>query len=76
MKEYAELCQALAATFSEAIKIRLVQDNLNTHNRSTFYKHLPVAQAFALAERFELCYTPKAASSLNMIEIELSALTR
>ena len=37
---------------------------------------LPAAEAFALAERFEFYYTPKAASWLNMIEIEFSALSR
>jgi len=29
-REYALFCQALAAAYPEAIKIRLVQDNLNT----------------------------------------------
>src|SRR5581483_4255601 len=40
------------------------------------YEHLPAAEAFALAERFEFHYTPKSASWLNMIEIEFSALSR
>ncbi len=75
-KEYTEFCQALAAIYPEAKKIRLVQDNLNTHNASSFYEHLPAAEAFALAERFEFHYTPKSASWLNMIEIEFSALSR
>jgi hypothetical protein len=26
-----------------------VQDNLNTHNASSFYENLPAAEAFALA---------------------------
>jgi hypothetical protein len=75
-KEYTEFCQALAARYPEAKKIRLVQDNLNTHNASSFYEHLPAEQAFALAERFEFNYKPKSASWLNMIEIEFSALSR
>jgi len=54
----------------------LVQDNLNTHNTSSFYENLPADEAFALAERFEFYYTPKSASWLNMIEIEFSALAR
>lgn len=58
------------------MKIRLVQDNLNTHNASSFYEHLSAAEAFALAQRFEFYYTPKSASWLNMIEIEFSALAR
>ena len=75
-KEYALFCQALAREFPEAIKIRLVQDNLNTHDVSAFYENLPADEAQALAERFEFYFTPKSASWLNMIEIEFSALTR
>jgi hypothetical protein len=75
-KEYMLFCQALAAEFPEAIKIRLVQDNLNTHDVSAFYENLPADEAQALANRFEFHFTPKSASWLNMIEIEFSALTR
>jgi hypothetical protein len=75
-REYSLFCQALAAMYPNAIKIRLVQDNLNTHNASAFYEHLPAEEAFALAQRFEFIYTPKSASWLNMIECEFSVLTR
>jgi hypothetical protein len=75
-REYTLCCQALAQQYPEAVKIRLVQDNLNTHNASSFYEHLPPQEAFALAQRFEFYYTPKSASWLNMIEIEFSALAR
>jgi hypothetical protein len=75
-KEYTHVCQAMAAAWPTATKIRLVQDNLNTHTTSAFYGHLPAAAAFALAQRFEFSYTPKAASWLNMIELEFSALVR
>lgn len=75
-REYTWFCQALVAQYSDARKIRLVQDNLNTHNASSFYENLPAAEAFALAQRFEFYYTPKSASWLNMIEIEFSALAR
>jgi hypothetical protein len=75
-KEYTQFCQALAQAYPEAEKIRLVQDNLNTHNASAFYEHLPAAEAFALAQRLEFYYTPKSGSWLNMIEIEFSALAR
>jgi len=74
--EYTQFCQELAARYPDAIKIRLVQDNLNTHNASAFYEHLPAEQAFALAERFEFNYTPKSASWLNMIECEFSVVAR
>lgn len=75
-KEYALFCQAVAARWPEAQRIRLVQDNLNTHNASAFYENLPADEAFALAQRFEFVYTPKSASWLNMIEIEFSAIAR
>jgi hypothetical protein len=75
-KEYTLFCQALAAQFPVAIKIRLVQDNLNTHDTSAFYENLPADEARALAERFEFYFTPKSASWLNMIELEFSALSR
>jgi len=75
-KEYTLFCQALAAAWPKAKKIRLVQDNLNTHNASSFYENLPAEEAFALAQRFEFYYTPKSASWLNMIEIEFSAVAR
>lgn len=75
-REYTLLCLELAARYPQAIKIRLVQDNLNTHNASSFYAHLPADEAFALAQRFEFIYTPKTASWLNMIECEFAVLSR
>ena len=75
-KEYTLFCQALAAQFPNAIKIRLVQDNLNTHDVSAFYENLPADEARALVDRFEFYFTPKSASWLNMIEIEFSVIAR
>lgn len=75
-KEYALFMKELASLYSNATKIRVVQDNLNTHNCSSFYENLPADQAFALAQKFEFYYTPKSASWLNMIEIEFSALAK
>ncbi len=75
-KEYTLFMQALAQQYPQARKIRVVQDNLNTHDASAFYENLPAPEARALAQRFEFTYTPKAASWLNMIEIEFSAIAR
>jgi len=75
-KEFALFCQAVANTFPDATRIRLILDNLSTHDISAFYEHLPADQAFALAQRFDFVFTPKSASWLNMIEIEFSALAR
>ncbi len=75
-REYALFLKELAAQYPGAEKIRLVQDNLNTHNRSSVYETFPAEEAFALSQRFEFYYTPKKASWLNMIEIEFSAIAR
>ena len=75
-KDYAGFMKALAASYPAAEKIVLIQDNLNTHNPSSFYEAFPAAEAFAMSQRFEMVYTPKKASWLNMAEIELSALSK
>lgn len=75
-KDYAEFMKNLAAQYPDAEKIILVQDNLNTHNASSFYEVFEAPEAFALSQRFEMIYTPKKASWLNMAEIELSALSK
>ena len=75
-KDYAEFMKQVAAHYSDAEKIILVQDNLNTHNPSSFYEVWDAPEAFALSQRFEMVYTPKKASWLNMAEIELSALSK
>jgi hypothetical protein len=72
--DYCRFMQHLAAHYPQAEKIVLVQDNLNTHTDAVFYQPLPPARA--LAARFELHYTPKNASWLNMVERELSAIAR
>jgi len=74
--DYCRFQQRVAALFPHADKIVLVQDNLNTHSAGAFYEHLPPAEAFALAQRFEFHYTPKKGSWLNIAELELSALSR
>lgn len=75
-REYALFLKELAAQYPKATKIRLVQDNLNTHDLSSLYETFAAEEAFRLAQRFEFYYTPKSASWLNMIEIEFSAISR
>lgn len=74
--DYCRFMQRVSASFPRAEKIVLVQDNLNTHNAGSFYEHLAPEAAFDLAHRFEMHYTPKKGSWLNMAELELSALSR
>lgn len=74
--DYAHFMQTLLTCYyPEAKSIRLVQDNLNTHTPGSFYEVLPPAQAFAVAQKFALHYTPQKGSWLNMAEIEFAALS-
>jgi hypothetical protein len=57
-------------------RVRLVQDNLNTQTPGSFSHVWSPAKAFTFAQRFELHYTPKKGSWLNMAEIEFAALTK
>ena len=62
--------------YAEAEKIILVMDNLNTHHKSSLYEAFEPVEAKRIADRFEIRYTPKHGSWLNMAEIELSHLNR
>jgi len=75
-KDYARFMKKVEEAYRHAEKIILVQDNLNTHNPSSFYETFPPKAAFGLSQRFQMVYTPKKASWLNMAEIELSALSK
>lgn len=74
--DYCRFAQEVSRQWSNAEVIIEVQDNLNTHNASSFYENLPPEKAYALMKRFEFYCTPKRGSWLNMAELELSALTR
>jgi len=70
----AQIKQMLDERYPNATKVRLVMDNLNTHNIASLYEAFEPNEARQLAERLEIHYTPKHGSWLNMAEIELSAL--
>jgi hypothetical protein len=75
--DYARQLQWLAdVRYPHAQKIRLVQDNLNTHRLANLYLVFPPAEARRLAERFELHFTPTHGSWLNMAEIEIGVFER
>lgn len=75
--EWAEVMRIVSdELYPEAEKIVVVLDNLNTHVPSAFYLAFEPQEARRLVERFDLHYTPKHGSWLNMAEIELSALVR
>ena len=60
--------------FSNAEKIKVVLDNLNTHTPAAFYETFPPEQARALVRKIEFHHTPKHSSWLNMAEVEISVL--
>jgi len=74
--EYADFMQLLVPHFPKAEKIRLIQDNLNTHNSSSFYENMDAQKAYDLTQKFEFHYTPLKGSWLNAVETEFSAIAR
>jgi transposase len=58
----------------DADLIRVVQDNLSTHTAGALYDTFPPAEAHRILQRLEFHYTPKHASWLNMVEIEIGVL--
>ena len=75
--DYAHQLRSLVdEIYPEAEYIRLVQDNLNTHTLASLYAVYPPSEARRIASRFEVHYTPKHGSWLNMAEIEISVFER
>jgi hypothetical protein len=75
--DYAHFLKDLADThYPHAKRITLVQDNLNTHSPGSFYEAFPPQEAYRLSQRFEMHYTPKKGSWLNMAELELAAFAK
>lgn len=62
--------------FPDAVRIRVVMDNLNTHTIAALYNTFEPAEARRIARRLEIHNTPKHGSWLNMAEIELSVFGR
>jgi len=62
--------------YPHAVRIRVVEDNLNTHNPAALYEVFEPKEAKRLLDRLEFHYTPKHGSWLNMAEIEFSVLSR
>jgi len=62
--------------YPHAEKIIMVMDNLNTHSLASLYEAFAPDEARRMAERFEIHYTPKHGSWLNMAEIEIGIMSR
>ena len=74
-RDYAACLRELVEVYyPQAVKIRLVQDNLNTHDGASLYEAFCPAKARELLDRIEFHYTPKHGSWLNMAETEISIM--
>jgi hypothetical protein len=71
-----EVKELLDIRYPGAEQVCLVCDNLNTHTIGSLYEAFSPEEAWRLARRLDIHYTPKHGSWLNIAEIELSALTK
>src|SRR5262249_23594841 len=60
--------------FPKAETIRVVLDNLSTHSPSALYQTFPAPEARRILRRLEFHHTPRHASWLNTVEIEIGVL--
>jgi transposase len=74
-KDFASCMRDLVDThYPRGELIRVVLDNLSTHTAGALYEAFPAAEAHRILRRLEFHYTPKHASWLNMVEIEIGVL--
>jgi transposase len=74
-KDYAQCMRELVDVhYPNAEYIRVVQDNLSTHSAGALYEAFSPAEARRILRRLEFHYTPKHASWLNRVEIEIGVL--
>jgi hypothetical protein len=62
--------------YPRAMKIRMVQDNLNTHDEASLYETFHPAEARRILDKIEFHHTPKHGSWLNTAETEISIMDR
>lgn len=60
--------------YPDSERIRVVLDNLSTHSAAALYERFAPAEARRILSRIEFHFTPKHASWLNMVEIEIGVL--
>lgn len=74
-KDYARCVRDLVDVhYPQAKNIRMVQDNLNTHDGASLYETFPPAEARRLLDKIEWHYTPKHGSWVNMAETEIGIM--
>ncbi len=62
--------------YPDAKKIHVVMDNFGTHTEAALYKAFEPSEARRLLKQLEFHYTPKHASWLNKVEIEIGVMNR
>src|ERR1041384_5534482 len=73
--DFAECMRELVDEhYPEAEKIRVVLDNLSAHSAAALYQAFEPAEARRILSRLEFHFTPKHASWLNMVEIEIGVM--
>jgi transposase len=74
-EDFAECMRDLIERhYPKAEKIRVVLDNLSTHSAASLYNHFAPQEARRIMRKIEFHYTPKHASWLNMVEIEIGVM--
>lgn len=74
-RDFAECMRDLVDIhYPKAERIRVVMDNLSTHKPSALYETFDAAEARRILRRLEIHHTPKHASWLNMVEIEIGVM--
>ena len=74
-EDYAHCMRDLVDVhYPNAETIRVVQDNLSSHSAGALYEAFAPAEARRILRRLDFHFTPKHASWLNMVEIEIGVL--
>ena len=74
-QDFAECMRDLVDLhYPQADLVRVVMDNLSTHTAGALYEAFPAPEAHRILRRLEFHYTPRHASWLNMVEIEIGVL--
>lgn len=73
--DFAECMRELVDEhYPEAERIRVVLDNLSAHSAAALYQAFEPDEARRILSRLEFHFTPKHASWLNMVEIEIGVM--
>ena len=74
-RDFAECMRDLVDLhYPKAERVRVVMDNLSTHSAAALYESFEATEARRILRRLEFHFTPKHASWLNMVEIEIGVL--